>query len=570
MAQLGCSSTVAPQSSGYEPNAGYPTFADSQDAGVPERFLSASPTALHLQPGAQAELTVRVKDLDGDPVQGATVSFSLAGPSGDTGLTALTVVSDKHGAATNSLRAGELGADFELRVATVGADAVFIPVTVTPAGFGTLIGTANYAGAHTPSTLTLLAFEGGDCESLQRQTTPADVSLAERALELTYNFAAQDTAPTEISFYLPADKSYALLAQALGPNATVLASGCVAGIALEENSTATANVPLVDNPHTPEGTFNLTFKLDSSTAAAELGTHLRTALEARLLEDLNNGTETYAPTERGPLFLLNSLQSVLSESEDEATVTTQVATASHVTALDTYLGNALTGPDVAIEALVTAASDGLAELTVAGQIALAAKSTSTTVAQWTPGSVTGSPASASQPMSAPRFELDLNSANWEADTPEQPAGSLDFGEVRIPLPLGALGNQALRTFAGQGTTPTITKSLGCDALAAFWQERPVELQAAICDEACLAAACDRALSSLLTTAEQTLIGAEGNPSPLPETGTVSLQLKMRDPSGDLRPDILTATALECEWSPTPDNALSLPGRADGSLPPLVE
>jgi hypothetical protein len=493
---------------------------------------------LQLDFGETSLLRVRVSDEDGEPIEDAVVTFALAGRSQDSSLAAVSATSDEDGFAENELIAGTMAAAFSVRITTPGAYETFVDVGVSNSGFGTLHVQADYSGARAVAQRVIFAQAGMDCRRAERMRGDPMVTIGPE--EQSAQFIA-----------LPASVSYAILAFAESEDGTVVASGCSDAVVVERDDLVTASVAWGDAPLALSGRFRLQADLDAGGPATALGSALRDGAEGVVETDsLGNVDMTHADAR----FLLDSLDGTL-RSEDYAEQPGAITLADAIAqdrampiglppeqSLHSLLAIKDEGAQAVVPRIVQLTADDFEMLRLF--VELTAEDAGSELAlTWRPLRVEALPAGSDRAPVA----IDLSALDEVLAVADPLAGrdAIELASVRFELPFGALAAQVLRevvSFDVAGHGEEIRTLVGCTALSE-WLAAQSYPQIGACDEGCVRAACDRAVTRLVSGAETSLTALDETRPTL----TLSGEIELGDTDGDLMVERLNAQMLSGEW-----------------------
>jgi hypothetical protein len=485
-----------------------------------------------------SQLRVRLLDEDGEPIEGGVVTFALAGRSQDSSLAAVSATSDEDGIAENELIAGAMAAAFSVRITTQGAYETSLKVGVSNSGFGTLQVQADYSGARAVAQRVVIAQAGMDCRRAERMRGDPMVTIGPEVQ--TAQFVA-----------LPASVSYAILAFAESEDGTVVASGCRDAVVVERDDVVTASVAWGDEPLALSGRYALQAELDAGGPATALGAALRDGAEAVVETDsLGNVAALHAEAR----FLLDSLDGAL-RSEEYAELPGAVALADAIEQdRATPIG---LPPEQSLQSLLEIKDEGalavvprIVQLTADDFellrlfVELAAEDAGSELAlTWQPLRIEAVPAGSDRAPVA----IDLSARGEVLAQADALSGrdAIALAGVRFELPFGTLAAQVLRevvSFDVAGHGEEIRTLVGCTALSE-WLAAQSYPQIGACDEGCVRAACDRAVTRLVSGAETSLTALDETRPTL----TLSGEIELGDADGDLAVERLSAPMLSGEW-----------------------
>jgi hypothetical protein len=521
-----------------EPSA--PSGAGAPAPGTRALELLSEP-GLQLGFNEKAMLRVRLRDEHGEVIAGGPVSFALAGRSHDSSLENVEAITDADGVVENQLISGEMAAVFSVRITAPGADALFVEVSVSNDGFGTLQVQAGYDGPRTVLQSSIFAQAGVNCADAARM--PGDPMVTLGPDEDVARFVA-----------LPAEVSYAILAFAEGKDGTVVATGCTDAVEVPRDDQTTAIVHFEDKPLEPLGSFALRADLDASKPALALGS----ALSAGATTLVNTDSLGASVSERAEArFLLDSLDSTL-RSENYAEEPGAIALADAIAeeratpslpqspeqSLDAQLSVNEEGALRALPRLVQLTIDDLEQLRLFVELNVALDDGELPI-YWRAVRIEALPKDSGRaPVAIELASSDpvLAQASLNA---EQDA--LEFASVRFALPFGMLAAQVLRevvSFDAAGHGEEMRALVGCASLAQ-WLTSQSYTQGGACGESCVNATCDRAVTRLVSAAESALHALdEARP-----TFELWGALELSDDDGDLIAEHMSAERMFGEWEP---------------------
>jgi hypothetical protein len=519
-----------------------PSRATDSDAPAPGTFELELLSDGFVQLGFAARATLRVQlvDRDGAPVEGGHVAFALVGRSQDSSLATVDVVTNAEGIAENELLSGVMSAAFKVRITAPGAFETFIEVGVSNSGFGTLEVRANYTGARTVMRRLVVAQADMDCARAERMPGDPMVTLAPG--ETMAQFVA-----------LPAQVEYAILALAEGKDGTVVARGCTDAVVVRRDDRITARISFVDEPLSASGSFVLQADLDASAPAMALGSALRDGGE----EVVNTDSEGEIVTARAEArFLLDSLDRTL-RNAPYAQQPGTLALADAI-AQERLAPSGLLSPEQSLQALLAIKDEGalvavprLAQLTIADlerlrlfvNLDVTGDEGDDLPISWRTQRIEALSADSAQALVA----IDLASS-----APVQTVATLVAGQdalqlvgVRFELPFGGLAAQVLHETSSLDAAREEIRALVGETALSTWLAGQSYTEGGACDAGCVQAACEDALTRLVTAAESALIALDATRPTLWLSG----ELALSDDDGDLIAEHMTTEMLTGEWEP---------------------
>jgi len=508
---LGCGSTVnlTPADASPPVDGGVPTEARTLEL--------LGPSSLELVYDDAAELSVQLTGLDGAPVEGADVSFTLDGNANDSTLGTLSDTTDMAGLAQGRVLAGRTATTFRVRVAATGAASVFVQVSVSGNGFGAVDARLIYRSARTLDHLEARLFAGSSCAA-----AVAGDLIPDRSLSLLPD------ASQALFSGLPARVRYALVVDGVGAEDVTLGRGCLEDVLVTEAETSLVDVRIEDLPLDPVGEYDTTISLSAGSLSATLADALR--LEA----------DTQVADAGGDVsVLLDALNSYFLDAGDlpsAALLAAERAGTSLEVDLDARLIVDAAGPSVAMAELADSVDSELARVEINGVLTLGPDGVLSFRARQVSAGQAGTPLAL----------LDLASLGVHLRTefvanllPGEDAARIE--SLDIQLPGGVLSRariSATALAAGlDSAAPWLAARAGCDSFAAFLSEDPA--LASSCDAGCAAVVCEDAMASLWVSMRPAFDRLDIERAGVNLSGRV----EFLEETGDLRVDRLSATGL---------------------------
>ena len=488
------------------------------------RVVSAPELTLSF--GEESELRILYTE-DGVPTAGAQVRVGFEGSAHDSTFSELRVDTDAGGMARVTLTAGSVPAAFRVRFTAELAAPAYVDVSVGNEGFGELRVTAVYGGARPMARRRVDVHADTSCDEPELPTTAGRSALL------------SDAAQSEARFRtLPAGLTYAVVAEALGEDGTALARGCVDALLVERDAVTTATVAFADNPLDPGGDYAFELRLVPDAASTLIRDAVAAAVQA-VVDTAGTPGSLYLDA----LLLELYGRGLVAEAE-------ALSAARGSTDLDDQLAARLdtdsAGPSVAGSELASLLTAQLAELTVAGRMALTDDAAGTAGTFAPEGVLVGArdgpdatPISIDPPDVGLALEATLG-LTWSA-----PEDRLSFDEVVLTLPLGTLADGTLGALAeawGLASPGALVLSrAGCDTLRVFLAEQPF---LASCDAGCAQAACEAANALVVRVGRAAIAGLDAERDTVRLAGSATLA----DETGDLRADRIDGRGLAGTWS----------------------
>ncbi|MFT5358346.1 MAG: hypothetical protein ACI9KE_005584 [Polyangiales bacterium] len=495
---------------------------DEPDGSVPDvmvletRTLELlSDTRLMLSEGANAEISVRYSDRLGRALGGETLDIALEGNANDSSLEDLEITTGGNGEAMVTVIAGAVASTFRVRVSAEDASAVYVNVSVSDSGFGRLTVTPRYAGER-EGDLGVAVLTGATCDD-------------DRVYEERTRYRALGEATTAEFVGIPAGVPLAIVGRLDG--AELLAAGCVDGVMVEPDATATTTMLLTDFEFRSAGAYE---------------THLRFDLRAlqepayQALLGARIGVETYAQ------MLLDVVETIFEEmgATDELT---ELRAARERGLDETYAASILeqaTGFDVALDAMADEVRSALIEVDIVADLRLGE-----TVMM------------ATRDVLVDEQSLGMVATGFNA--PVELRGSVEDGgesllveRLNIHLSAGALSRALARRSAVDAGFESVVSWVSalarCDSLPS-----PIDS----CDAECARTVCERSIEVLVDELNLTYSALDEAWAEVRTSGSVRLE----DTTGDLVTDTVLAN-LEGQWG-TEGPAVAVTVDGERLLPP---
>lgn len=510
-------------------------FDPPADAGIPPGLPAAllaveapEGRSVTLVPGEMAEIVVLHTEMDGAPIAGERIVFAFEGRAHDSTLTRLEAITDATGHARGEVVAGMISAAFRVRITAERAAPAYVEVSVGSAGFGALRVDLRYDGMRSYERRVVALFADASCGD--------DAVLAgtgDRVMVL-------EEAATDVQFFgLPAGLTYAVVGRAEGPGPenVVLASGCSDGVVVEADREVTTTVTLADNQLVPDGAYLMQTRIDATVPMTRLADTVREAGTGAL------GTASDAA------FLLEGLELAFrarGADSDAEMIRTERASGDLDAELARRLSDAGLGPTAAVYELADTLASRLATVGVDAELLLAESPDGTLGARW----MTLSLVATSGEPDGVLLAIDLRRLGFTPEATIEVAlaadtDTLTLTRLALGLPLGRFGEGAIlamveeRRAAGGGAL--LVDRAGCVVLADLVAERT--MLGASCGPDCVVGACAESLQAIADRVIESLGVLDVDRNTIVLGGEAALE----DSSGDLRPDVLTATGLLGRW-----------------------
>ncbi len=493
-----------------------PSVEDGGDAGatMPSLRLAFDDSApLQLQPTERRTLTVRLTTNEGVPST-ANVRWSLIGDSADATLLATqsraTRTADGLFVATVELQGSTDSAVFNVRATTDDGGEAMRSVSVSGRGFGVIRAGVRYDGVRGPTQFELALFSDGRCESIR---------AARPLRSMTINAAG---APEARFDALAADLEFAVVAEGIGAGGERVSRGCIEGIRVLRDAAQTVTIRPDDLSLHAGGAYGLRVQLGLDVVAR--------SSRALWVEESRVGNDPAR-------VILRSIADSVERTSGAA------ARASFDAAIDSSLA-----ADVSDDLRRRDASpaDRLAQWadSIAGSVGGAIweiDATATSVERGTALSFNGA-----------RFTVDPRTPEDPSDDLTRDAASVGSGTVaslagdrtivtidRISLPVSSLATLArdahLARTGAASTAERLKSEVRCDTIATF-----VRAHAALCDAACVIAACEAPLEEWSRRFDDALVSATSTL----RTATLSFVGPARAPLGSVTIQSVAPSAVE--------------------------
>lgn len=196
-------------------------------------------SAVNLQWGDTADLTVRYVDQDDAPIEGAPIDFAIEGDDGGSRLAALQGFTDINGTARMTLTAGMTNTMFRVVVTPpADGDPVQFDVAVSDTAIGSITVNMLYSGDRELASFEARLFDGESCSGLDPTALPAEVrTVSAAALSERPGFAGVDPGTT-----------YTVVVLAQNGRTQLSAFGCADLIVVAAGADTEVDVTLNEQP----------------------------------------------------------------------------------------------------------------------------------------------------------------------------------------------------------------------------------------------------------------------------------------------------------------------------------
>ncbi len=522
---------------------GPPPYAEDPDSGTdadgpysaPEARLELeSASRLSLVFGERIEFAVRYVDQNGAPIPTSAITFGLEGRAHDSSLSRLSATTDAEGRASAVLVAGSADAVFRIKIAAASAVPIYVDVSVSDMGFGSIAIKTKYEGRRMIVERVASIFADARCTD-----APVVRASGDRATPL-------DGRGEGTFLALPAGHRYAVVARGLGADRETLALGCTDDVPVTSDTPTMRSIELLDLPLVVDGLYETQLRVASEEPAILLGAAIEAAAEAAL-----SGGRTDAD------WLVDVLYRFLVARGD---IEAASALESARPELETRLGDMLAAGEFGVGTGIDSVGRELARRT--GTIRVDGHLTLDGPEAAEEGFVLTELSTNTLERSERRLVIDLARAGIPLrGTIEsrqiKDRDELELISLRIPLPLGALGRGALAALQAEGEHSSIAAMLeataGCNELATVTTEQSVVNSA--CGAECVRTACRAALVPVATAIVDALDALDVSHA----TWVISGRAQLEDITGDARVNRLGSDALRVVWesrTSTPSEEMS--------------
>jgi len=502
------------------------------DASAPDRLqpstceLRVTPAeAQQRRPSERVAFTARVTP----PQPGADVRFALVGDALDGSLSATRVTLGDDGAATTELTMPSSAASFRLRASVPCTAEVYAPVSVGDRGFGSLDVEALYRGARAPERLTVSLYRAADCAGLAGTGSDRTVPLPLPGGNIRFGS-------------LPAGLDYVVRAVALGRGGLELAAACGGPAHIQADMNARVVAMFSDAPLQVADRYAAALAFDLTATAAVSAPRWAAAVSASL--DRAGGDAALLGQELAAAVAAASPPA----TRDRDRMAFEAAYRDRLGAMVT---TQLARREAQLGPLFDRLGDAAASIAAAARATGTASATAEDRERFT--------------LDAVRYRLDPDTPDVRGDDAEVAApspaririaaGLHDTFAVDVdglPLPWNALARAALGAWLsrqGASSSAEYVSVAVCPVVGPV-----VRGATAGCDDACVAAACRRAITGLAATFDaavatldppRMLVDLRLNAAPAAAAGTLTVEQLAGMATGGFREDpsaAVTATA----------------------------
>ncbi len=483
--------------------------------GGPLYVLEADPSSpLALTYGESGDVRVIARDRDGNTVSGLTITFLLEGTSKDSGLSAVTAVTDADGAAGTTVTAGYSNALFRVRASTDEADPIFRPVAVSVGGFGALVVTPSYGGDRALGSFVLTLYFESSCID----TRVVEDQAGDRAIALS---PGKSDGTFEL---LPASSTYAVVVRAVNASGTAFARACADGITVPMDGSTPLALEALDLAYLSEGNYDGRLSIAVTDAA---GTLSQAAYDG--------GVAAIAASASDAAFLLDAVAASLAAPDAAAFATLRPALDG---TLQSALDGAARGPTEALALAETGLLAELATVELWGTLSIAPPAGTLRLAFMAEGLDFVPSGGTAVSVGLAEAGILVLTTTFSIFDPLDASASV---QMRFGLSTPLLARAALRAAASRASAGAVADWLaataGCAELGSVVAS---SLAATYCDAACVAAACGAAIDDLAAAMEDG-VATSAKYTEIRALGTMTLS----DVDGDLVIDEIGST-LSCE------------------------
>lgn len=484
---------------------------DAADAGAPavynQTLTFVAGGQISVLPNDSRVLTVRYQDERGAPVVGAAVEFALTGSAPGASLTPAHAVTDVSGLASTSLRVGSTTGDLMVRARAASGVTQYATVSVSEALGAQLSVSVDYKGQREISSFTVTSLPSMTCAAALKAGLAGDVSY-------TFPVSSQP-----VRFALGSGLSSAIVGFGRDDNGAKLALGCKEFTAPITADSATAMNTLVlslgDQTLSFDNELSLELQLDVAASSKRLSDSAQAAVD----QALTPGGQ-YAMFAEADYYL-DAITAALTKQEVKsvATLTERRAAEALSASLNPALAQAAVGPKAvgtAVGALLLARGAGI--------------TLHTTYKAGLLGPIRA--ASALSADGATQLALaKLPTASIVASFSSEKAALL-ISSLRVDLALGDYGVALLGDIMKPGAGPApgrpapLAAADGCSTvLGPWWSAHQLT---SVCDVSVAVAACEGAVSALVTSIEAELVKLDAKSASLQLSGTVHVEDRSED------------------------------------------
>jgi hypothetical protein len=468
----------------------------NDDAGVvmnPFHLVADPDSDVQVERGATAMFTFRYTDEAGAPIEDATVRFAILGHANDASLLTTQQVTDADGRVSGNIIGSSTETSFQIRATADMADAAFLNVSVSNAGFGSLEVEVTYTGTRPVVEYEMRLYSGLTCNALTSTTAP-DRDERMRPSDSTLAFES-----------LPAGVTYAVAIQGLDRDHILLANACKDGVTIVADDVQTTQVILEDTAAHGAGTYQLRFAFGSLAPGQRVYDQLRASSDSLYRDD-------------GATYLLDQVDALITESEHpETLVQWQTARAAMYidTAVASYLDAHETGPSFALEAVGALARDGIAHIAFNASLqVLENGDIARDALRFTAFDARSMGLTIPISMSLVPAPTSLSQGTYSTTRAALEITSFDFS-----LPLGSLARAYLESANSSEFRSIIIDAAQCEVLGEWWTDS--EFNSDVSDAALIEAACSRAVESVADSALVAIANLDVSQRALHLEGTLS-------------------------------------------------
>lgn len=469
LALSACGNATMDGADAFVPTAGTPL--------PPRQLTTVSSPKGSLIFSEQTNLTVRYADDKGEPLTDAPVQFALVGRAHDSSLSAVSKDTDEHGVVSIALTAGTAPSVFQVRASAERATPLLFDVSVSNAGFGSLIVRAEGSGTRSAESHRINLYTETRCETEGLDLLPADRVEDTDAL-------ARDLSVTRLND-LAAGLSLTVRVEALDANGERLELGCAEAVPIEADGDVTVDVQLAPLPLSTAGHYQFAMSVASQSAGDAAEAVFQRAAEASLSANGGAATTLLDALEQhlrdsGEAVAANALQMQRSGADLDGDLDTTLAQsdAEPLTAIATRANTIASAfGDLTFHGVWTAGSSAPGPVALSITDVIVAASAPSSIALDTTALVNRG-LSYIQLGSATNLALDL----------------FEGSEVHLGVSIGEVATTYLESSVpgSQHLQHLLLSQLGCDGFVQW-----VQLQDsvnAVCDDGCAQIACELGLS----------------------------------------------------------------------------
>lgn len=496
------------------------TVTPVPDAGVvvnPFHLAPEPDTALQVERSGTGLFAFAYRDENNEPIRGATVRFAIVGHANDASLLNTDSVTDENGLASGSFVGSSTESSFQIRATAPSADAAFLDVSVSNAGFGALEVELSYEGTRPITEYGLRLYSGRSCADVQ-PTTVQDRDERMRRSDSSITFET-----------LPAGVSYAIEVHGMDRDRVVLATACHDAITIVANETQSLHITVEDTAAHAGGVYQVRFTVNA-------------AAPGQRVYDQIQASSTGFYTDDSARYLLDQVDVLLALSSDtEAVARWQAYRASAYldTMFESYFSEHATGPAYALLSLGALANDGVSHMTLVGNLSVPdTGEIQRDALMFSAFDVRFEGVAVPLATTTVALPSALSQGRYSSTQ-----GALVVDSIDFELPLGSLARAYVEAATGDELRAAMIEAAHCEVLADWWDASGFDATA--CDATTLASACERSIENIADAALVRLANLDLSQRALHLQGL----LTVHDSNHDGEVDTLGENSLAGIWRP---------------------